>query len=83
MRRFRQELSRKECDEVLVEGMRGVMALLGDDDYPYAVPLDYLYEPSEGRIYFHGARGASTSTVPARATRWTPCAPMRRPASAS
>ncbi len=56
MRRFRQELPREECDEVLLDGMRGVMALLGDDDYPYAVPLDYRYEPSEGRIYFHGAR---------------------------
>lgn len=56
MRRFKQELPREECDEVLLGGMRGVMALLGDDDYPYAVPLDYLYEPSERRIYFHGAR---------------------------
>ena len=56
MRRFRQELPREECDEVLLNGMRGVMAFLGDDDYPYAVPLDYLYEPSERRLYFHGAR---------------------------
>lgn len=56
MRRARQQLGREECDEVLGGAMRGVMAFLGDDDYPYAVPLDYLYAPEEARLYFHGAR---------------------------
>ncbi|MEF9970550.1 MAG: pyridoxamine 5'-phosphate oxidase family protein, partial [Ruthenibacterium sp.] len=31
----------------------GVLALCGDDDYPYAVPLSYLY--CDSKIYFHGA----------------------------
>lgn len=59
MRRAKQQISREECDEVLKGAMRGVMAFLGDDDYPYAVPLDYLYVPEDGpqgRLYFHGAR---------------------------
>ena len=29
------------------------MALLGDDDYPYAVPISYVY--NEGKLYFHSA----------------------------
>lgn len=56
MRRIRQQITQEECDEVLEGAMRGVMAFLGDDDYPYAVPLDYFYVPEEGRLYFHGAR---------------------------
>ena len=31
----------------------GTLALLGDNDYPYAVPLSYVYQ--DGRIYFHSA----------------------------
>ena len=30
------------------------MALLGDNEYPYAVPVSYVYDNS--RIYFHGAK---------------------------
>ncbi|SDQ09040.1 hypothetical protein SAMN04487826_0442 [Prevotella sp. khp1] len=30
-----------------------VSALLGDDDYPYAVPISYVYY--EGKLYFHSA----------------------------
>lgn len=34
-------------------GSYGVLAVSGDDGYPYAVPLNYVYE--ENRIYFHMA----------------------------
>ena len=53
MRRCKQQLSREECDRVLYEGKRGVLALMGDCDYPYAVPLNYLYDGE--RIIFHSA----------------------------
>ena len=53
MRRSKQEISIRECEKILFEQPRGVMAVLGDDDYPYTVPLDFLY--SDGKIYFHGA----------------------------
>ena len=56
MRRFKQQLSREACEKVLLEAPRGVLALLGDDDYPYTVPMDFLYEPKENRIYFHCAK---------------------------
>ena len=53
MRRFKQQLSFEECEKVLLEQPRGVLAVLGDDDYPYTVPLDHIY--SDGKIYFHCA----------------------------
>ena len=53
MRRLGQELTKEECEEILTKEPRGVLALLGDDDYPYAVPMSYVYV--DGKIYFHGA----------------------------
>lgn len=35
---------------------RGVLAVLGDGGYPYAVPINYRYDEEAGRIYFHGSR---------------------------
>lgn len=54
MRRKNQELSREESIEVLLRGTSGVLALQGDDDYPYAVPLSYVYH--DDKIYFHCAK---------------------------
>ena len=53
MRRFGQELTKAECEEILTKEPRGVLALLGDDDYPYAIPMSHVYV--DGKIYFHGA----------------------------
>ena len=44
MRRKKQELTPEECDAVLYRGSSGVLALSGDDNYPYAVPLSYVYD---------------------------------------
>lgn len=54
MRRSNQELSREESVDVLLKGTSGVLAVQGDDDYPYAVPLSYVYHDS--KIYFHCAK---------------------------
>lgn len=53
MRRFKQELTPEESKEILIKGTSGVLALQGDNDYPYAVPLSYAYD--NGCIYFHCA----------------------------
>lgn len=50
----KQELSRQEIADILHKGTSGVLALLGDNDYPYAVPISYVYD--DGKIYFHGAK---------------------------
>lgn len=54
MRRKRQLLSQEDTVKILENGTSGVLALSGDDDYPYAVPLSYVY--SNSKIYFHGAK---------------------------
>ena len=53
MRRFKQQASDEECMEILRSAPRWVLAVSGDGGYPYAVPLNFLYE--EGKIYFHCA----------------------------
>ncbi len=55
MRRFKQQLSEHECEEILKQEPRGVLAVLGDDDYPYAVPMNHFYVAEEKKLYFHGA----------------------------
>ena len=50
MRQKKQELSRQEIADILHKGTSGVLALLGDNDYPYAVPISYVYD--DGKIYF-------------------------------
>ena len=54
MRRFRQKLGEEECKEILTRGREGVLALSGDDGYPYAVPLNFVYY--NGALYFHCAK---------------------------
>lgn len=54
MRRGKQLLSMEETDAVMRRCTNGVLACLGDDDYPYAVPLSYVY--ANGKIYFHSAK---------------------------
>ena len=54
MRRSKQKLSLKECEDILFCGSSGVLALAGDDGYPYAVPISYAYDGD--CIYFHCAK---------------------------
>lgn len=53
MRRIKQLLPHTLTEEVLRKCTSGVLALIGDDDYPYTVPLSYVYD--NGALYFHSA----------------------------
>ena len=55
MRRSKQAISKEECIEVLTNEPRGVLSVLGDDGYPYGMPIDFWYDPESGHIFFHGA----------------------------
>ena len=62
MRRNKQILSNEESINILKNGKSGVLALLGDEDYPYAVPISYVYDNS--KIYFHSAKtGHKTDAI--------------------
>lgn len=56
MRRFKQQISDAECIEILKTEKRGVLSLIGDDGYPYGIPLSHFYDERDGKIYFHGAK---------------------------
>ena len=53
MRRKRQQLTEEESIAILQKATAGTLALLGDNDYPYAVPISYVYH--DGKLYFHSA----------------------------
>jgi len=53
MRRIKQLMSDSDTKAVLERGTSGVLAVSGDDDYPYAVPVSYVF--AGGKLYFHGA----------------------------
>lgn len=54
MRRNRQQLDAAECERILKERCVAVLALSGDDGYPYSVPVNYCY--TDGKIIFHCAK---------------------------
>lgn len=56
MRRFKQALPPEECAEVLTDAPRGVLSLIGENGYPYGIPMDHLYCPEDGHLYFHCAK---------------------------
>lgn len=53
MRRAAQQLTEAEARAILEGGSFGVLACLGDEDWPYAVPLSYAVEGEH--IYIHCA----------------------------
>lgn len=54
MRRKDRAIEGGACEEILRACADGVMACMGDDGYPYAVPLNYVY--AGGKIICHSAR---------------------------
>ena len=54
--RKKQKLSMVECKEILKQEVRGVLAVNGDDGYPYALPINYYFEEESNRIYFHSGK---------------------------
>ena len=54
MRRKKQLLSESETIEILQSCTSGVLAVTGDNDYPYAVPLSFAYK--DGKLFFHFAK---------------------------
>lgn len=71
LRRTKQRLDRAETERILERGSYGVLAVSGDEDYPYAVPLNYVYEA--GKIYFHCARTGHKLDAIARSDRVSFC----------
>ena len=56
IRKVKNELSPDATKEVLKKAPRGVLALHGDDGYPYGLPLNYVYDEENQALYFHGTK---------------------------
>ena len=54
--RKKQQLSHEECIDILKKQLRGVLSVLGDDDYPYGMPINHYYCEEDGKLYFHGGK---------------------------
>ena len=58
MLRAKQQLSQEECLGILKNEKRGVLSVLGDDGYPYGMPINHYYCEEDGKLYFHtGKKG--------------------------
>lgn len=56
MRRKQKEISKEETMRILKCARIGVLAVNGDDGYPYAIPINFYYDEEEQKIFFHGSR---------------------------
>lgn len=56
IRRKKREIDTNAAKALLECSRRGILAVNGDDGYPYAIPINYFYDSSAQKIYFHGAR---------------------------
>ena len=56
MMRIKQQLPQEECVEILKSELRGVLSVLGDDGYPYGMPINHYYCEEDGKLYFHGGK---------------------------
>ena len=54
--RSKQALPQAECIDILKSQLRGVLSVLGDDGYPYGMPINHYYCEKDGKLYFHGGK---------------------------
>lgn len=64
LKRIKQQLSEDECKKILLNEPRGVLSVTGDDNYPYGLPINFYYDATENKIYFHtGKEGHKLDSV--------------------
>ena len=56
IKKKKNEISTEDAKELLRISRRGILAVNGDNGYPYAIPINYFYDETNGKIYFHGSR---------------------------
>ncbi|MCQ2505565.1 MAG: pyridoxamine 5'-phosphate oxidase family protein [Lachnospiraceae bacterium] len=56
IRRVKNEIGIEDAKLLLKEGKRAAFSVIGDEGYPYTVPINFYYDEAENRIYFHSAK---------------------------
>ena len=74
MTRKKQALSREECISLLKSELRGVLSVLGDDGYPYGMPINHFYNDEDGCLYFHSGPKGHRVDAMARCDKASFCA---------
>ena len=64
MIRKNKQLPQEVCIQLLKSEPRGVLSLLGDNGYPYGLPMDHWYCEEDGKLYFHcGKQGHKIDAI--------------------
>ena len=64
MARKKQRMPEAECLELLDKEPRGVLSVLGEEGYPYGMPMNFWYCQENGNLYFHtGKTGHRTDAL--------------------
>lgn len=64
MARKKQQISEAECIEILKTEPRGILSVLGDDGFPYGIPMNHWYCEDNGHLYFHsGMQGHKVDAI--------------------
>ena len=71
--RKKQQLSQAECLELLQSQLRGVLSVLGDEGYPYGMPINHYYNPEDGKLYFHSGKTGHRSDAIRRCDKASFC----------
>ena len=56
IKRYKQALTKEECIDILKQEPRGILSVLGDNGYPYGMPLNHWYNEMDGTLYFHSGK---------------------------
>lgn len=54
MHKIKRQMPDAEAKELFAKGHHGILAVNGDEGYPYAVPVNYVY--LNDKIYIHSAK---------------------------
>ena len=56
MRRSKRALSAQETKALLSAEKRGILAVNGDEGYPFAIPVNYYYDDAQEKSFSMAAR---------------------------
>lgn len=56
IRRVKNQISQEAAKNLLRNNKRAAFSVIGDEGYPYTVPIDFYYDEDENKIYFHSAK---------------------------
>lgn len=57
------EIDHSAAETLLQSNRRGILAMNGDNGYPYAIPINYFYDSLAQKIYFHGAKAGKVESL--------------------